>query len=60
VLRNHFLTLPLDERAQILESIAPDAGLPPLVLEKDIWVVWLLNVIFSMPNRLPIALRLGT
>lgn len=60
MLHNHFLTLSLQERAQILESIAPDAGLPPLVLEKDIWVVWLLDVLFSMPNRLPIAFKGGT
>jgi hypothetical protein len=60
MLRNHFLTLSLHERAEVLESIAPVAGLSPLVLEKDVWVVWALDVIFSMPARLPIAFKGGT
>jgi hypothetical protein len=60
VQRNHFLTLSHQERAEILESIAPAAGLSPLVLEKDVWVVWVLDVLFSMPNCLPIAFKGGT
>lgn len=58
--RNHFLALELQERAEILESISPAIGLSPLVLEKDVWVVWTLAAVFDMPGRLPLAFKGGT
>jgi hypothetical protein len=55
-----FLRLPPAERADVLQSVAPAAGLTPLVLEKDIWVCWALQAVFDMPNRLPLAFKGGT
>jgi hypothetical protein len=55
-----FLGIPLADRAEILQSIAPAIGLPPHVLEKDVWVCWALQAVFEMPDRLPIAFKGGT
>ncbi len=55
-----FLGIPLADRADILQSVAPAIGLPPQVLEKDVWVCWALQAIFQMPDRLPIAFKGGT
>jgi predicted nucleotidyltransferase component of viral defense system len=55
-----FLEIPLADRAEILQSVAPVIGLPPHVLEKDVWVCWALQAVFEMPDRLPIAFKGGT
>lgn len=57
---DHILRIPLSDRAEVLQSIAPRAGLPPHVLEKDIWVCWALAAVFEMPGRLPLAFKGGT
>jgi len=57
---DHILRIPLSDRAEVLQSLAPRAGLPPHVLEKDIWVCWALAVVFEMPGRLPLAFKGGT
>lgn len=56
----HFLRLREEQRAEILQSIAPAVGLAPIVLEKDIWVCWALQTLFAMPRRLPLAFKGGT
>jgi hypothetical protein len=57
---DHILRIPLSDRAEVLQSIAPRAGLPPHVLEKDIWVCWALAAVFEMLGRLPLAFKGGT
>ena len=57
---DHILRIPLSDRAEVLQSIAPRAGLPPYVLEKDIWVCWALAAVFEMPDQLPLAFKGGT
>ncbi|WP_205736002.1 nucleotidyl transferase AbiEii/AbiGii toxin family protein [Acidiferrobacter sp. SPIII_3] len=32
----------------------------PVVLEKDVWVCWVLQTLFTMPGRLPMAFKGGT
>lgn len=40
--------------------MAPDLGCAPEVLEKDVWVCWVLRTLFEMPGRLPMAFKGGT
>lgn len=55
-----FLQLPITEQAEILNGLAPDLGRTAGVLEKDVWVCWVLQQLFQMPGRLPMAFKGGT
>lgn len=55
-----FLHLGIKEQAQIYEALAPELGRSPGVLEKDVWVCWVLQTLFTMPGRLPMAFKGGT
>ncbi|MYF07178.1 MAG: nucleotidyl transferase AbiEii/AbiGii toxin family protein, partial [Rhodospirillaceae bacterium] len=55
-----FLSLGAGERADILRTAAASADLSPVVLEKDIWVCWVLHALFSMPDPHPMAFKGGT
>lgn len=52
-----FLRLPLDEQAAILNGLAPELGRTATVLEKDVWVCWVLQQLFQMPGRPPMAFK---
>ena len=55
-----YLMLPREEQANILRAVAPELGQTPTVIEKDVWVCWVLKQLFEMPNRLPMAFKGGT
>ena len=55
-----FLSLGAGERADILRTIAADARRSAVVLEKDIWICWVLDALFSMPDAHPMAFKGGT
>ena len=55
-----FLDLAPQERADILNTQADRLGRVSFVLEKDIWVCWVLDRLFSMPGRLKMAFKGGT
>lgn len=55
-----FLLLPAAERSGILRGLAPRLSRAPDVLEKDVWVCWALETLFTMPARLPMAFKGGT
>lgn len=55
-----FLHLGIKEQAQIYQGLAPQLGRLPGVLEKDVWVCWVLQTLFTMPDRLPMAFKGGT
>lgn len=57
-----YLMLPQKEQAQILRGLATNSHIKrdPLLLEKDIWICWALDVLFSMPGGLPMAFKGGT
>jgi hypothetical protein len=55
-----FLQLPPSEQAEILNGLAPELGRSATVLEKDVWVCWVLQQLFQMPGRLPMAFKGGT
>lgn len=55
-----FFNLLATEQNEIINSLSPQIGLTPQVIEKDIWVCWVLGKLFSMPNALPMAFKGGT
>ena len=55
-----FLHLPVDDRREILQTAATQLGQQATVLEKDVWVCWALQTLFSMPNAHPMAFKGGT
>lgn len=55
-----FLHLPAEERSQILRALAPQMDRAAVVLEKDVWVCWVLQHLFTMPGRLQMAFKGGT
>ena len=48
-----FLSLDARERAHILRTVAARSGRAAIILEKDIWVCWVLQALFSMPDPIP-------
>ena len=55
-----FLDLAPQERADILNTQSNCLGRVSFVLEKDVWVCWVLDRLFSMPGRLKMAFKGGT
>ena len=52
-----FLSLDARERADILRTVAARSGRAAIILEKDVWVCWVLHALFSMPDTHPMAFR---
>ncbi len=55
-----FLQLDPTEQSGIIRRVASDIGLRPVILEKDIWVCWALEELFTMQARLPMVFKGGT
>ena len=55
-----FLQLSPEEQADILQTRATKLGWRAEHLEKDIWICWVLQGLFAMPGRLPMAFKGGT
>ena len=55
-----FLQLAPEEQAEILQTCAGKLGHRPEHLEKDVWICWVLQGLFTMPGRLPMAFKGGT
>ena len=55
-----FLSLGARERADILLTAAARSRRSAVILEKDIWVCWVLDALFSMPDPHPMAFKGGT
>jgi hypothetical protein len=57
---DEFLKLsPLDQR-EVINAAAPQLRILPAVAEKDVWVCFVLNVLFSIPDRRPMVFKGGT
>lgn len=48
------------EQKEILQTAAARLGRQAAVLEKDIWVCWVLQTLFSIPDAHPMAFKGGT
>jgi len=46
---DYFLQLPPDERREALGVAAASSGRPLHLLDKDVWLVWILDVLFQSP-----------
>ncbi len=55
-----FLHIDAEEQSRIYRALAPQLARSPQVLEKDVWVCWVLRELFTMPGRLPMAFKGGT
>ena len=55
-----FLALNDRDRRDILETVAARSGRPAVILEKDIWICWVLQILFSIPDHHPMAFKGGT
>jgi len=55
-----FLSLNLDEQADIITAAAARLGKNPVVLQKDLWVCWALQALFSIPDRVEMVFKGGT
>ena len=55
-----FLQMTPDDRREALDVAAGRSGRPPHLLEKDVWVVWALDVLFQAPFGKHLVLKGGT
>lgn len=55
-----FLHLPAANRRNILQTAATQLGQQAKILEKDVWLCWTLQALFSMPDAHPMAFKGGT
>ena len=46
-----YLSLSVSDRTEALETAADKSGRPSHLLEKDVWVVWTLSVLYNSPFR---------
>ena len=59
-LPDQFLALSREQRADVLGAHAANTGRSAQVLEKDVWVCWALDALFTMPDAFPMAFKGGT
>jgi predicted nucleotidyltransferase component of viral defense system len=59
-LPEQFLHLPVGDRREVIQTAATQLGQQATVLEKDIWVCWALQALFSKPDAHPMAFKGGT
>jgi len=55
-----FLLLDASEQSKIYRTLAPRLSRSAVVLEKDVWICWVLRALFTLPGRLPMAFKGGT
>lgn len=58
--REHYFELPVSDQADLLQSLAPVMGRRAEILEKDIWLCQVLDILFQLPCRKPMAFKGGT
>lgn len=56
----HYFDLPISDQADLLQSLAPVLGRRAEILEKDIWLCQVLDILFQLPCRKPMAFKGGT
>lgn len=58
--RENYFDLPISDQADLLQSLAPVMGRRAEILEKDIWLCQVLDILFQLPCRKPMAFKGGT
>ena len=56
----NFLELSDDVRAQIYNTVGPQIGMTPEILEKDVWLCWTLDALFTINDGVEMAFKGGT
>jgi len=56
----NYFNLSSDDQNEILQTSFQALNKFPQILEKDIWICWTLEKLFSMPNAHPMAFKGGT
>ena len=57
---DEFLKLPQQEQRDVLTAASAGMNMLPAVAEKDVWVCFVLNILFSIPERRPMVFKGGT
>jgi hypothetical protein len=57
---DQFLLAEPDERRDVYAVAAAGTDLPPKIIEKDVWLCWTLDVLFSQDGRPQMAFKGGT
>ena len=55
-----YLDLAFADRREVIDVAASASGRPAYLLEKDVWVVWSLDTLFSDPLGTPLVFKGGT
>ena len=55
-----FLHLPVADRGEILRDAGVQLDKTERILEKDVWLCWSLQTLFSLPDAHPMAFKGGT
>ena len=58
--RENYFELPVGDQTDLLQSLAPVMGRRAELLEKDIWLCQVLDTLFQLPCRKPMAFKGGT
>lgn len=56
----NFLALSETDRRGIYTTLSPQLGMTPEILEKDVWVCWTLDALFTIENGKKMAFKGGT
>lgn len=56
----YFFDLSDNDRREVLEQVRPQTGRPSHLLEKDVWVVWILRALFESPLTADLTFKGGT
>jgi len=54
------LGLPPADQADVIRAVSAQTGRSAVVLEKDLWVCWVLRALFGMPDRKRMVFKGGT
>lgn len=57
---DEFLRLAPDDQREVINAASPRLDMVPAVVEKDVWVCYVLNVLYSIPKRRPMVFKGGT
>ncbi|MDE2759734.1 MAG: nucleotidyl transferase AbiEii/AbiGii toxin family protein [Paracoccaceae bacterium] len=56
----HYFSLNLNQKREILNTYSANMGKQPDILEKDIWICWVLQILFSNPKLHSMVFKGGT
>ncbi|MFY1026497.1 nucleotidyl transferase AbiEii/AbiGii toxin family protein [Actinobacillus seminis] len=55
--KESYFDISTNEQREILQYYSDKLSMRDIVLEKDIWLCWVLDIIFNIPNRHPMAFK---